>query len=72
LLKIEVPTVQAYSGTRIQREKADLGQADKIILNLEDSSVTMEAMKKQLLDWSIPGLKEILAIKDGKLVSLFP
>ncbi len=58
--------------SRIQKEKVDLGQADKIILNLEDSSVTIEAMKKQLLDWPIPRLKEVIAIKDGKLVLLFP
>jgi hypothetical protein len=54
------------------KEKVGLEQAERIVLNLEDSSVTIEAMKKQLLDWPIPGLKEIIVIKDGKLVLLFP
>jgi hypothetical protein len=58
--------------SRIQDEKVDGGQVDKIILNLEDSSVTIEAMKTQLLDWPIPGLKEVIAIKDGKLILLYP
>jgi hypothetical protein len=58
--------------SRIEDEKVVPGQADKIILNLEDSPVTIEAMKKQLLNWPIPGLKEVIAIKDGKLILLFP
>jgi hypothetical protein len=57
---------------RIKKEKVDRGQADRIILNLEDSSVTIEAMKKQLLDWPIPGLKQVIAIKDGRVILLFP
>lgn len=57
---------------RIQTEKIDEGQADKIILNLEDSAITLEAMRQQLAGWPIPGLKQVLAIKDGKVVVLFP
>ncbi|HEX5749903.1 MAG TPA: hypothetical protein VFZ09_26970 [Archangium sp.] len=57
---------------RIKKEKVERGQADRIILNLDDSTVTIDAMKKQLLDWPIPGLKQVIAIKDGKVILLFP
>lgn len=57
---------------RIKKEKVDRGQADRIILNLDDSKVTIEAMKKQLLDWPIPGLKQVIAIKDGTVILLLP
>jgi hypothetical protein len=57
---------------RIKKEKVDRGQADRIILNLDDSAVTIEAMKKQILDWPIPDLKQVIAIKDGKVILLFP
>ncbi|MCY1082708.1 hypothetical protein [Archangium lansingense] len=58
--------------SRIKEEKVDPGQADTIILNLDDSNVAIEAMMKQLLDWPIPGLKQVIAIKDGKIILLFP
>jgi hypothetical protein len=47
-------------------------QADRIVLNLDDSGVTLEAMGRQLLDWPIPGLKEVLAIRDGVVTPLYP
>jgi len=58
--------------SRIKREKIDSGQVDRVVLNLDDTSVTVEAMRKQLLDWPISGLKELIAIKDGKAILLFP
>jgi hypothetical protein len=58
--------------SRIKREKIDPEQADRVVLNLDDTSVTVDAMRKQLSDWPIPGLKELIAIKDGKIILLFP
>jgi len=58
--------------SRIKEDKVDPGQADRIILYLDDSSVTIEAMMKQLLSWPIPGLKQVIAIKDGRVILLFP
>lgn len=48
------------------------GQADRIILNLEDSPIALEQMKSQLTEWPIEGLKEVIAIKNGQIVPLFP
>nr|QKW93703.1 HNH/ENDo VIi superfamily nuclease [Vitiosangium cumulatum] len=47
-------------------------QADRIVLNLEDSQVTLEALKKQLLDDPIADLKEIIIVKGGKPILFHP
>ncbi|MER6300464.1 putative T7SS-secreted protein [Kitasatospora sp. NPDC001539] len=58
--------------TGIQK-KVDEGQADRIVLNLSDSDVDVGAMRKQLNDWPIEGLKEVTVIdKSGNVVSLYP
>lgn len=58
--------------TGIQK-KVDEGQADRIVLNLSDSEVDVAAMRKQLNDWPIEGLKEVTVIdKSGNVVSLYP
>jgi hypothetical protein len=55
------------------QSKVDSGQADRIILNLKDSPVSLDAMRAQLYNWPIPGLKEVIAIdKQGNLVRLYP
>jgi contact-dependent growth inhibition (CDI) system CdiA-like toxin len=47
-------------------------QADRIVLNLEDSPIQLDAMKKQLDDWPIEGLKEVIVIKDGQVIPFWP
>jgi hypothetical protein len=34
--------------------------------------VEIEAIKKQLVDWPISGLKEVIAIKNGSVVAVLP
>jgi hypothetical protein len=58
--------------TNLKNQKVTRDQADRIILNLDDTSITIEAMKKQLSDWPIPGLKELIAIKGGNIIILIP
>lgn len=48
------------------------GQTDRIILNLDDSSVSIEALQEQLKTYPIEGLQEIIIIKDGKVIPFFP
>jgi len=48
------------------------GQADRIVLNLEDRPVTVEAMKKHLLENPIDNLRELIIIKDGKPIPFHP
>lgn len=56
----------------IENTKVATGQANRIVLNLDDSKVTMEAMRKQLEDYPIPGLKEMIIVKDGQVIPFFP
>jgi hypothetical protein len=58
--------------TNVAKEKVRRDQADRIILNLDDTSVEIEAIKKQLVDWPISGLKEVIAIKNGSVVPVLP
>lgn len=57
---------------RIRDDKVLAGQADRIILNLEDSNVGLDAMRKQLMEWPIPGLKRVIVIRDGRVIPFFP
>jgi len=48
--------------------KAVAGQADRIVLNLSDSSVTLEALLEQLTKYPISGLKEVIFINNGQII----
>jgi hypothetical protein len=48
------------------------GQADRIVLNLDDSPVTLETMKKQLSENPIADLRELIIIKGGKPTPFHP
>ncbi|GAB2966892.1 CdiA C-terminal domain-containing protein [Saccharothrix stipae] len=55
------------------KNKIDLGQADRFVVNLVDSPVDAAALRKQLHDWPIPGLKEVIVIdKSGNVLHLYP
>ncbi|HEX8825818.1 MAG TPA: hypothetical protein VF794_38260 [Archangium sp.] len=52
--------------------KVNKQQADRIVLNLEDSQVELEALMKQLLESPIAALKEIIVIKGGRIILFHP
>jgi hypothetical protein len=53
--------------------KVDEGQADRIVLNLTDSSVDPARLSAQLRDWPIPGLKEVKVIdRSGNVIDFYP
>jgi hypothetical protein len=57
----------------IEKNKILTGQADRVVLNLTDSSVDLDTMRAQLHDWPIKGLKEVIAIdKQGNILHLYP
>lgn len=58
--------------TLIERSKVATGQADRIVLNLDDSAVSLDALRKQMTDYPIPGLKEMIIVKDGTVIPFFP
>ncbi len=54
------------------RKKIDGGQTDRFVLNLNDSKVSLEEMRQQLEKFPIKDLKEIIVIKDGKVIPFYP
>lgn len=53
-------------------EKVAEGQADRIVLNMDDTAVSVQQMRDQLHQWHEAGLKEVIAVKDGRYVWLWP
>lgn len=49
-------------------EKVTKGQADRIVLNLDNTSVTLEQVNEILLRKPKEGLQEIVGIKNGKII----
>lgn len=58
-------------GSKIQ-DKVVKGQADRIVVNLNDSPVTPEALRQQLTQYPIPDLKEVIAVKTGQIFQIIP
>lgn len=47
-------------------------QAQRIILNLDDSTVSFSVLKEQLSQYPIQGLEEIIIIKGNQVTHLYP
>jgi hypothetical protein len=54
------------------QEKVEEEQADRIVLNLDDSPITLEALRQQLNDWPMPDLKEVIVLRGGRVISFWP
>ena len=52
--------------------KVKRAQANKIVLNLDNTIVTPEQVKEILLRKPKKGLQEVIGIKDGKVIQIFP
>lgn len=50
--------------------KVQSEQAGRIVLNLDNSRVTMEALQKQFADWPIEGLQQVLVVRNGQVIPL--
>jgi hypothetical protein len=58
--------------TNVAEEKVWAGQADGIVLVLDDSSVSLEALRTQLSHFPIAGLREIIVVWGNRVVPFFP
>ncbi|WP_407669679.1 CdiA C-terminal domain-containing protein [Paenibacillus kobensis] len=53
--------------------KVQSGQTDRVVLNLSDWQGDVNTLKKQLSDWPIAGLKEVIAVDSkGNVTNIFP
>jgi hypothetical protein len=53
-------------------DKIERGQARRIVLNMEDSHVSLDAIKNELRKTHMPELEEIIVIKDNKVIPWLP
>jgi hypothetical protein len=53
-------------------QKINTGQADRFVLNLDDSAVSLDDLRKQFTDYPPAGLKEIIIVKGGQVIPFFP
>jgi hypothetical protein len=65
-------TANAYNIVDTIAVKVGKGQTNRIILNLDDSTVSIEKIRNQLTSTVIPGLEEIFIIKNNQLFPFFP
>ena len=49
-------------------DKINEGQTYRIVLNLDDSSVSIAELRQQLINYPIVGLKEILVLKNNAII----
>ena len=52
--------------------KVEAGQTRRIILNMDDSSVKLDELKKLILEKPVVELEQILVVKDGQVTKFFP
>ncbi len=53
-------------------EQKTIKQADRIVLNLDDYTGSIDELYKQFKSWDIENLKELLVIKNGKITRWIP
>ena len=53
---------------KVMRKK----QTRRVIINLDDSNVTLGQLTERFRDWPIRHLEEVVAIKAGKIHGIFP
>ncbi|WP_181234175.1 toxin TcdB middle/C-terminal domain-containing protein [Enhygromyxa salina] len=52
--------------------KVEDEQANRLVLNLDDSAVKLDDLAKQFQTWAIPGLVEVLVVRNGSVSRLWP
>lgn len=57
--------------SKLQRKRSE-GQADRFILNLDDSSITPKEMQELLTRNPIPGVQEVVTVKSGNVQHIYP
>ncbi|MEW6281275.1 MAG: hypothetical protein AB1758_21875, partial [Candidatus Eremiobacterota bacterium] len=58
--------------SNLSDKKIAVRQTERLILKLDDSSATASDVVASLRDYPIPGLKEVIVIKNGVVTPVFP
>ncbi len=54
----------------VQEKVVKRNQADRVVINLDNSSVDLSALRKQFAEWPIKGLREVILLKNGEIIPL--
>ena len=54
------------------RESYKKGQTERVVLDLDDWKGDVNALVKQLNDYPIEGLKEVIVVHNGSVQSIYP
>lgn len=54
------------------KHKVKSEQAPRAVLHLDDSGLTIDQLRTQFRDWPISGLEEVLVVRGGEVIPLFP
>ena len=54
------------------KRKVKRRQANRLVINLDDSAVDMSTLREQFADWPVDGLEEVITIRNGNIEHLFP
>jgi hypothetical protein len=65
-------TADPYNIVSSISKKVNEGQATRIILNLDDSQAALAPLRETLMENPISKLKDIIIIKDGKIILFYP
>jgi hypothetical protein len=63
---------RARNITDTLQDKIDKGQAVRFIINMDDTPVTIEGLKEQLVNWKVEGLEEVILVRIGKVIPFYP
>jgi hypothetical protein len=61
-----------YSIANHIEDKIREGQTERVVLHLDDSAVSLDQLRAVLRQDPIGGLKEIIVIKEGKIIQFYP
>jgi hypothetical protein len=61
-------TERARTIWSVAQDLVEEGQATRIILNLDDSAVDLDALRRQFVDRPVSGLDEVIVLRDGVFV----
>lgn len=67
----EKTKIRNVAGT-IEEKVIKKGQADRVVLNINDWKGDVDALVKQLNDYPIQGLKEVIVVHNGNVISIYP
>ena len=56
----------------VVKGKVESGQAERVVLNLDDTELSETALREQFSNWPIEGLKEVFTIRGGIVTRFFP